>query len=167
MCDFSGKLVAWLDQELTDGEALEVERHVGQCAECALAVSSYREISEAFLNCYAMAPPGKLARNLRRWAAVASAAAAALLLAAVVARPHQQPAPALPHALTAPAMAFEKTPVRIVAVRAHRVPAPKPVRAQWTAAEPTVEVALPADALFPPGAVPAGFSFIADVRFQQ
>jgi hypothetical protein len=32
------------------------------------------------------------------------------------------------------------------------------------AVEPTVEVALPAAALFPPGAVAPGFSFIADVR---
>ena len=34
------------------------------------------------------------------------------------------------------------------------------------AQEPVVEVALPADALFPPGAVPQGFSFIAEVRSQ-
>jgi hypothetical protein len=168
MCDFSGKLIAWLDQELTAMEAAEVERHVGHCAECRLAVRSYREISEAFLNCYAMATPGKPARNLWRWAAVASATAAAMLLAAVLARPHQQTAPALPQAVPAPAMAFEKTPSRMVAIHPRRSVAPQPLlKPQWIPREPTVEVALPADAMFPPGAVPAGFSFIADVRFQQ
>ena len=62
-------------------------------------------------------------------------------------------------------------PAPIMAIRApahvqhHTVPPPIP--SQWVADEPVVQVALPADALFPPGAVPDGFSFIADVRFQQ
>ena len=28
MCDFSGKLIAWLDRELPASEAADVERHV-------------------------------------------------------------------------------------------------------------------------------------------
>ena len=28
MCDFPGRLVAWLDGELPEGEAAEVQRHV-------------------------------------------------------------------------------------------------------------------------------------------
>jgi hypothetical protein len=171
MCNFSGKLIAWIDHELTEAEAIHVERHVRQCAECRRAVGSYQEISDAFLEAFldghVAATPGKPTRSPWRWAALAGGLAAAILLASVLAlpRPEILPAPP-PEASHAPAIAFEKTPVRMVAVRAHHAPAPKPIRVQWIAAEPTVEVALPADALFPPGAVPAGFSFIADVRFQ-
>jgi len=41
---------------------------------------------------------------------------------------------------------------------------PKLIRSVWAPAEPTIQVELPAELLFPPGAVPEGFSFIADVR---
>jgi hypothetical protein len=35
----------------------------------------------------------------------------------------------------------------------------------WRPSEPAVEIIIPAEAMYPPGAVPAGFSFIADVSF--
>jgi hypothetical protein len=162
MCNFSGKLIAWLDRELTEAEAVDVEQHVRQCAECRRAVDSYRRISAAFLGCYVSAmSPAKRAPRYWRWIAVA---AAAFLIAAFLTRPRPRQLPAMPQAPHAPAMAFEKTPPRLLVVRTHRAPAPKPIRAQWIAVEPTIKVALPADALFPPGAVPSGFSFIADVR---
>lgn len=167
MCKFSGRLVAWLDRELPEAEAIDVEWHVRQCAECRRTVSSYQEISDAFLECYT-AMPGPRTRRPWRWAAMACASAAAILLIAVAARPHPQPLPALPQAPHAPAVAFEKTSPRMVAVRARHTltpaPNPKPSRERWIAVEPTVEVALPAEALFPPGAVPAGFTFIADIQ---
>jgi hypothetical protein len=167
MCSFAGKLTAWMDHELTEAEAIDVERHVRQCAECRRSVSSYQQISEAFLDCYVAAAPGKPTRSPLRWAGVIGGLAAAILLASVLARPQPETLPAAPQAPHAPAIAVEKTPARVVVVRSHHAPAPKPIRVQWVAVEPTVEVALPADALFPPGAVPAGFSFIADIRFQQ
>jgi hypothetical protein len=167
MCDFSGKLIAWLDRELTEAEAIQVGRHVRRCAECRRAVSSYQEISDAFLDCYAGAMPAQRTQIHWIWASVAGGIAAAILLAAVLARPDPEQLPTLPPAMHAPAIAFEKTPTRMVAVHARHEPRPKPIRTQWIAEEPTVEVVLPADALFPPGAVPAGFSYIADVRFQQ
>ena len=167
MCEYSGRLIAWLDRELPDLEAAEVELHVAHCAECREAVSACREVSDAFLACYeaAIVARAKPASSLR--AAVVGVAAAAAILAAVflaLPRPeHLPPAPAIPHA---PAIAFEKTPARIIAVHVAPAPRPasKPTRAPWIATEPTVRVELPADALFPPGAVPQGFSFIADVR---
>jgi Putative zinc-finger len=162
MCDFSGRLIAWLDHELPEAEAINVEWHVRQCAECRRAVDSYQQISSAFLDCYAAMSP-KRAQHYRRWIAVA-ASAAAILVAAVIARPRPQPLPPMPQVAHAPAIAFEKTPAHIVAMHPHHARASKPIRSQWVAPEPTVEVALPADALFPPGAVPAGFSFIADIR---
>jgi anti-sigma factor RsiW len=52
MCEYSGRLIAWLDRELPDQEATNVEWHVGQCAECRKAVSEYEDVSRAFLACY-------------------------------------------------------------------------------------------------------------------
>lgn len=171
MCDFSGKLIAWMDRELAEAEAIHVEQHVRGCAECRRAASSYQEISDAFLAsyvaCYAAATPDKRIPGPWRWAAVAGGLAAAILLASVLARPRPQILPVPPlQAPQAPAIAFEKAPARVVAVHAHHAPPPKPMRPQWIAKEPTVQVALPADALFPPGAVPTGFTFIADIRPQ-
>src|SRR5579864_5829952 len=49
MCDFSGRLVAWLDRELPDGEAAEVERHVRACVECRERVDAYEEVSRTLV----------------------------------------------------------------------------------------------------------------------
>ena len=49
----------------------------------------------------------------------------------------------------------------------HRRPvaAPAQIReANWQQAEPAIEIAIPADAVLPPGAVPEGVAFVADVR---
>lgn len=176
MCEYSGKLIAWLDHELPDQEATNVEWHIGQCAECRAAVAAYQEVSDAFLICCeaAMVAPPRRNSRIWAWSGVAAAAAAAILTAILLLQPRAEKlsvyVPAPPHA---PAIAFERPaferpafqhPEPIVRARSLRGPAQIPVRSQWIAVEPTVEVALPADALFPPGAVPEGFSFIADVR---
>jgi hypothetical protein len=188
MCEYSGRLIAWLDHELPDEEATNVEWHLGRCAECRQAASAYEEVSGAFLDCYEASyretavtvQPRRRASMYRKassWTMGGVAAAAAILVAILLAQPRpeklsiQLPSP--PHA---PPMAFERPRVPIIgdgwrdrwrassSVSSRLNPAPSPVRSQWIAVEPTVEVALPADALFPPGAVPPGFSFIADVR---
>jgi anti-sigma factor RsiW len=179
MCEYSGRLIAWLDRELPDEEATNVEWHVGQCAECRSAVSAYEEVSGAFLACYEAACKETAAAQPRRkmqlwkWGGVAAAAAilAIILLAQPTAEKLSVNLPSPPHA---PAIAFERLvpAAPVVAVRPRHAAAAAPIHAQWNASEPMlgepmVQVALPADALFPPGAVPEGFSFIADVRFQQ
>jgi Putative zinc-finger len=173
MCNYSGRLIAWLDGELPETEAVNVAWHVRQCRECRRAADSYQEISGAFLDCYSAAMPvrrlpGYEPPRYVKWIAAAAGIAAAILVAAVLfARPRPQALPA-PQVAAAhpPNFAFEKTPPRIVAARVNHMRAPQPVRRQWVAVEPTVEIALPADALFPPGAVPPGFSYIADIRPQ-
>ena len=175
MCEYSGRLIAWMDQELPDEEATNVAWHLGQCAECRQAVRAYEEVSGAF--------PGVLRSGLRRqghgfqspdtasvWM-TGGLAAAALLVALLLLKPRTEQltihAPSPPHA---PQIAFERpvAPAPMLHAYSRRTAAPvpvgSPVRPQWIALEPTVEVALPAEALFPPGAVPPGFSFIADVR---
>jgi hypothetical protein len=167
MCEYSGRLVAWLDQELPDQEATNVEWHVGQCAECREAVSAYQEVSAAFLACYE-ATIGRTRRSLV-WAPAIVGAAAAIIVLAVVLWP--QPAERLalhpPPAIHAPATAFLLPSAASAAVHPRHLRASlQPARQVWMVQEPVVQIALPADALFPPGAVPEGFSYIADVRPQ-
>ena len=160
MCEYSGKLIAWLDRELPDEENINVAWHVGQCAECRRAVKAYEDVSRAFLPCYEASMMGRN-RGARRWAPALIGAAAAILLAlAIWPRPADKLTLRLPAAESAPAMAFERPARATLAVHARRA-APQRV---WIAEEPVVEIALPAEALFPPGAAPEGFSFIADVR---
>jgi hypothetical protein len=165
MCEYSGRLVAWMDHELPDEEATNVEWHVGRCAECRQAVSQYAEVSEAYLGCYQATIAVQPRRNVLAWTIGGVAAAAVILAVILFAQPRAEKlsvfVPDPPHA---PAMAFEKPPGRIAPVLARRSLVREPVRPSWIAVQPSVEVALPAEALFPPGAVPQGFSFIADVR---
>jgi|SRR5579862_6931874 len=169
MCEYTGRLVAWLDGELPDEEAGRVEGHVGQCAECRKAVRAYDEVSRAFLECCEMAGSSPKKPHRLRWAtalgglAAAAAMVAAVMVAAIVSM--QPPVEKLSYHPPLPPPAPVITARARIPVRRHAVP----VRAArpWMASEPVVQVALPADALFPPGAVPEGFSFIADVRFQQ
>jgi anti-sigma factor RsiW len=162
MCEYSGRLIAWLDQELPDQEAAHVEWHVAQCAECRQALSAYQEVSAAFLSCYegTMAIPPQ--RKTKLWVGGGLAAAAAMLAAIFIPLPPAEKISFHPPSPPPAPIVTAGTPVH-----ARRHSRPALVRRQWIAEEPTVQVALPADALFPPGAVPQGFSFIADVRFQQ
>jgi hypothetical protein len=163
MCDYSGRLIAWLDHELPGEEATKVERHVGQCGECRQAMREYEEISASFLTCYEAAIAVEGRRKTPLWA-MGGVAAAAVLVGILLAQPRTESLAFVPQSPRPPAFALEivEPPRPIVAVRPRHRSAP--IQSQWIAVEPTVEVALPADALFPPGAVPQGFSFIADVR---
>jgi Putative zinc-finger len=174
MCEYSGRLIAWLDQELPDQEGIDVEAHVGRCAECRKAVSAYQEVSAAFLSCYQAAMIARPRRNAPWRASVGVAtgvAAAAVIAGILLVQPRLEKLPIrLPSPPHAPSMAFEKPapppPAMAVRLRPAMAPAP-PIHRLWIADEPVVEVSLPADALFPPGAVPQGFHYIADVHFQQ
>jgi len=180
MCDYAGKLIAWLDHELPDEEATNVEWHVRQCAECRKAVSAYEDVSRAFLACYEATMVVRREPAGSRWFVIASGVAAAILLASVLPPPRLEQLPPRTLVVHAPAIALEKAPASeetshseqpaatIAAVHRRSRPTPLPAAApiplHWIPMERTVEVALPADALFPPGAVPPGFSFIADIR---
>jgi anti-sigma factor RsiW len=45
----------------------------------------------------------------------------------------------------------------------HAAPGPESQGSEWLEAEPAVEIAIPADAIFPPGAIPENVGFTADV----
>src|ERR1700678_2794532 len=120
MCEYSGRLIAWLDRELPDQEGIDVESHVGRCAECRKAVSAYEEVSSAFLTCYQAAMIARPRRNAPWRASVGVAAAAALVAGILLVQPRLEKLPIrLPSPPHAPAMAFEKAapPAPAMAVR--------------------------------------------------
>ena len=191
MCDFSAKLMAWLDQELSADDAASVERHLQVCAECRHWVEAYRQVSGAF-DAYCQAvmasrPRRKLPRRmLTFWeaAALTAAAMAALFLLAARARVHLSPVRA-PAELTNAANASQ--PIQTARAPQATDSAPAPIRplprlerengaqirhadsrppsqeTHWFPGEPAVEIAIPADAIFPPGAAPDDVGFTADV----
>jgi anti-sigma factor RsiW len=200
MCEFSQRLVAWLDGELPEGEAANMERHLADCAQCRGRLDAYRQASDAFeayskayADAAASAKPGR--RSMRAGRAVFAAAAIAAMVAAFflfTARIRYSPlrTPAEIGSTTAasqPAQMAQKEPAgQLAAVAAlkatphvekskgaERISHPVPdgrtdalqpqEAANLLPSAPAVEISIPADAIFPPGAVPAGVSFTADV----
>jgi anti-sigma factor RsiW len=187
MCDFSGKLIAWLDRELRAENAAEVERHLELCAECRSRVEEYRHVTAAFDRyCDAYCETAMASRLNRkqprrvvaRWEAAALVAAAIAAMFLFVARAHVElsPAGAAPIVATPgvssvvsqtnqPADGRQNTQTMNVsaAQRGRTSASPEIYDASGLAGEAAVEIAIPADAILPPGAVPEGVSFGADV----
>ena len=200
MCEFSGRVIAWMDGEMAEREAADVERHVGSCVECGERLVAYRRASGAFdAYCEAIFAAETRGR-LPRWVgaacgvgAIAAAAAIAVLLmlprqrvAKISARPpapdnslravRQPPGIApMPKAVGPTAAGEAVRPRRRAASTARVQSAGVPSRWQQPApaaqvqnvgafaTEPPIEIAIPADAMFPPGALPEGMSFMADL----
>jgi anti-sigma factor RsiW len=193
MCDFERKLIAWLDQELSENEAAAVALHLQTCAECRGQVEAFRQVSGAFdryCDAYcdavvASRPGRKISRRvltISGGAAVAAAALAVFFLLAPQAPVQQSPTLAK---VTTPAEIDVAKPVPPVQAAQPAAAAVKPVsrterhsrpgqgkqstvqrqreETSWVASEPAVEIAIPADAIFPPGAVPEGVGFTADI----
>jgi anti-sigma factor RsiW len=214
MCDFSGKLIAWMDGELPEREAAIVERHLDGCAGCRSRLAAYRQASSAF-DAYsdastdwkgAAAAP-EVRRGASQWmpmavgVAAAIAAVVALLLALPRHRGEQGPVTtaATTGASTSSVPAQSKSAASVTTARSmqrvgsasrstvepvaaargevtrrEHVAAAKLVHdtlpnhgsiqsAESLPARPAIKIAIPSDAMFPPGAVPEGVSFVADV----
>jgi len=183
MCDFSGKLIAWLDRELPAEEAAQVERHLQGCSGCRSDVDAFKRASIGF-DSYCdevIAPDAR--RGMPRWVPVVSAAGAvAALVVLFLIRPRtpaESPAFHSPQTakVVSPAVVANVLPARISPVRTvHRQHAVAPVQnenensalaqnqhAYSLPDEPVIQIAIPADEVFPPGAVPEGMHFVADV----
>jgi anti-sigma factor RsiW len=183
MCDFSGKLIAWLDHELPPEEATEVERHLASCCECRSGVEAYKRVSGEFDAYCDAAIASSVRREVPRWAPVVlGAGAEASLVALFLTMPRtrvEPPAFHLPQAaLTAsPAVVAAAAPAslssiqrfhrqRAVAPASNRNANAAPVQSQDANVlpdEPMIQIAIPADEMFPPGAVPEGMHFVADL----
>jgi anti-sigma factor RsiW len=181
MCDYPGKLMAWLDHELPEHEAAEVQQHLRDCKECRDRINAYEQVGSA-VNAYCdQALASQVPGGTTRWRlALTAAALVGIALLGVLPRARdpqimaRQPvtaAPALHEATTmvSPAIAFETPPapekLQNHQRNVHRLPA-APVaqdRARNWSAEPAIQIAIPAEAMFPPGAVPEGINFIADL----
>ena len=183
MCDFSGKLIAWLDRELPADEAAEVERHLEFCSECRSDADAFRRVSGKFDAYCDAAIASNVRSGVPHWMLVVSGAGAVAALVALflaMPRTHVQPPAFHPPQLTVAA-----SPVVVAAAvsvsassihRIHRRPTPAPVsirnansapvqsqNAYVLPDEPTIQIAIPADEMFPPGAVPEGMHFVADL----
>jgi len=165
MCDYSGKLVAWMDRELPDNEASDVERHVAACPECRRRVDVYEQVGAGFVAYCDAAVEQKTSSRLRRLVPVLASIAAAAALALVFMRVPVKQIPVRPQeAVASPASAIETAPRPVKAVHRQRsLPHMKTPSASWTPTEPAIQIVIPAEAMFPPGAVPEGTNFIAEL----
>ena len=165
MCNFSGRLVAWMDRELPDNEAADAERHVRDCSECRRRVDAYKQVSRAFVACCDAALGKKTRRRVKHWAPLLSSAAAAAVLLLVFQPTTVKQIPVRPRvADAARAVVLETAPRPVKRVHRRHVIAPMETpSANWELAEPAVQIAIPVEAMFPPGAVPEGITFIADL----
>jgi hypothetical protein len=165
MCDFSGRLVAWMDRELPDSEAADAERHVRDCSECRRRVDAYEQVSRAFVaHCDAVMEG--TTRRRPRWVPVLATASAAATVLFLVFQPSsvEQIPVRLPVADASPAVMLETASKPVKAVHRRRgIAAAKTPNANWALPETAIQVAIPVEAMFPPGAVPEGITLIADV----
>jgi hypothetical protein len=178
MCDFSERLIPWLDRELPEQEAASVELHLRTCSGCRDSLDAYKELDQTILAYCDSAVPSPVRRGLPVWTpALLAAAAAALLLLF----PHEHinhHRPQLQAAASSPAVlgpATQRAPhisvnrptiTRPVVKRVHRPQVVAPAQTQsadWIPAQPAIQIAIPAEAMFAPGAVPQGISFTAEL----
>src|SRR5229473_3439427 len=148
MCDVQAKLIAWLDRELSSDEAAGVERHIEGCKECRSRLAAYEQVSNTF--------------------DVYCAAVAAVVMFLAFSRTHVEPPPVLIPTITAASVALpappELGPAPRKTIHRRRAVAPVQVRAaKWQPMETAVQIAIPAEAMFPPGAMPKGLNFIAEL----
>jgi anti-sigma factor RsiW len=168
MCDFSGKLVAFLDRELADDEMAEVHRHVRDCFACRKRLEAYGQVSGTFDAYCDAVMAAKMGRRLLPWAAVwAGATAVAVVAALILIFVYTRVGPLVVSpsvAVVSPASALPSSPAPLKVVqRRHAVPQSKTQTADWLPAEPAIQIAIPAESMFPPGALPEGVSFTADL----
>jgi anti-sigma factor RsiW len=171
MCDVKAKLVAWLDGNLTPDEASAVERHVEGCRECRRQVATYERVSQMF-DAYCDAVMAAKAPRRVRWVPVfagALIAATAVCLAFVRARVVPPPVIESPVAIASapdpePSSVAEPILHKPIIRRRHPAPHIRELATQEQPMDAAIQIAIPAEAMFPPGVVPNGINFIADLR---
>jgi len=188
MCEYSKRLIAWMDGELAENEAAEVEQHVRACPACGKCVSACEKICREFAAYYAaytQTRPVARRQKIFGWAPIAASVAivAAMLLIAFMTRSAQrvqiiEQAASIPSTVerspiaaavpaSPPAAEDHYPPYRqqkaIRVGQARRTTKPESTNSQWAMIEPAIQIAIPAEAMFPPGAVPEGVSYIANV----
>ena len=172
MCEVSGKLIAWMDGELAESEASVVERHVRDCSECRSRVDRFGEVSRLVVNYCDVRVGAGLRRKLPGWVLAVAGAVATAALLLLTFRPAT--------VKSIPVVAWAVNPAPIAVPKTVLVPAPIKTKAKavlrhtesvtrrnsdddWVPADPDVQIVIPAEAMFAPGAVPEGTIFRADL----
>ena len=182
MCDFSPKLIAWMDRELPENEAAEIKSHLAACGACRKRLAAYQQASGAFdAYCEAFMAAQTRRPGASRWvlAAAGAGAIAAAAIAALFVLPRARVAQvraSVPASAAAPRSAIETNKAaRLVQQPAqrtttklrHRSPAPAPqtetARRETPAAEPRAAAA-PAASAFP-AEPPIEIAIPADAMF--
>jgi anti-sigma factor RsiW len=173
MCNHSGKLMVWLDRELGSDEMVELERHIDACSECRSRLDSYKQASAMFdAYCDAVVSAKTHRRRVPRWVPVLTTAAAVaiaatlvfVLLGARVGPPAHPPSGQVQ--APPPTIVVEKAPVPAPrkTVHRHRPAAPAAAEiANWQPTARAIQISIPAESMFPPGAIPQGVNFTADL----
>ena len=172
MCNLSDKLIAWLDHELPPHEAAGLQQHVEACEECRRCLATYKELDRAIhAYCDAAIQPSRRP-ILPRLTPVLSVAAAAVALLLLFPHPRVDRHPPQIEATGEPPAALENAHSQTVPVpvmkHGHRRHAVAPAQSQatnakWVPAEPSIQIAIPVEAMFAPGAVPQGVTFTAEL----
>lgn len=188
MCEYSKRLIAWMDGELAESEAAEIEQHVRACPACGKCVSACEEVCHEFAAYYAaftQIRPVAPSQKASSWVPIAASIAAVALVAAIAFVPRStkqvltlQQAAAIPSTVETSPIAETAAPRSQPAAedpylshrqKATRVGHPRhttkleSTKAKWAMIEPAIQIAIPADAMFPPGAVPEGVTYFANV----
>jgi anti-sigma factor RsiW len=175
MCEFQAKLIAFLDRELPSEEVADVQRHVEGCGECRDRLAGYEQVNESFDAYCDAVMAAKTRRNVPRWVPVlASAAVAAVVMFLAFPQKRVEPPPVLTPMITAVSVpgampvlappAPQPAPRNKKMHRPHAVPAVRERAVKWRPTETAVQIAIPAEAMFPPGAMPKGLNFVAELR---
>src|SRR5579863_1997128 len=192
MCEFSGKLIVWMDGELCASEAATVERHLESCAECRSRVAAYQRVSSELLTFCDATFASSARRESLPWVAAASAAGAVAALLGLflvwprvrVERRELHVAENVSQAASQPSPAVAETPASplyrppgktgqrhfnaraknfIVSQNTPKVSAQHGNVRSVMPNEPVFQITIPAEDMLPPGAVPDGVNFFADV----
>lgn len=173
MCDVNSKLVAWLDRELTPDEASAVERHVKGCQECRRSLATYERMSQTF-DAYCDAVMAAKAPRRTSWVPVlAGSLVVATAVCLTLFRTRVVPPAVIEPTVTIASAPVPETPVAEPILRKpiiRRRPPALQIReraAQEQAMDAAIQIAIPAEAMFPPGAVPNGINLIAELTIAQ
>lgn len=167
MCDVQAKLIAWLDHELSTDEFAEVQCHIEGCKECRTRLAAYEKVSETFDVYCDVVVATKMRRRVARWVPVLAGAVVTVMFLAFPRTRIEPPlilAPTITVAsVPVPAQPAPETAPRKTIHRRHAVAAVQVRAVKWQPMETAVQIAIPAEAMFPPGAMPKGMNFIAEL----
>lgn len=169
MCDVQSKLAAWLDRELSPEEAADIDRHIKGCKECRTRLDAYEQVSGTFDEYCDALMAAKTRRYVSSWVPVlASIVVTAVVIFLAFPQRRVEPPPVLTSTVTSasvpvPTLQSAKPAAPKTIRRRHAVPPVPQPAAKWQPTETAIQIAIPADAMFPPGAMPEGMNFVAEL----